>query len=347
MMYKDVYKKYKKVSKDYVMRDLFDKSTESPEKTIDDIKKNKIAIYTAFTGDYDTLKKPDVVDEKCDYICFTDNKDIESDFWEIRYMEDSTLDNNRKAKQYKILPHKYIPEYKYSFWLDGTFKIKGSIREYIYKYIKANSPMLCVVHTERDCVYKEYMASKIIPRYPRAIMQKQVESYRDEGFPEEYGLGVMGAIFRKHNDEKIIKLMDDWWDENIKFTNQDQLSFAYVCWKNDFHPSVARVYYWDNKYWAKEEGEYHHNVIFKTPIVSNNLRDKLYGKLKDKNPEDIIELSREELYLLINDVKGMDCYRKDTNARINFLKEEYDLMINSNSLKITKPLRKLTESFKK
>lgn len=337
-MYEEIYETYKKVAKDHIDRDLFNRSSNPASELIEDIKNNKMVIYTAFTGDYDTLKEPEFIDENCDYICFTDNPDLKSDTWKIIQMEDSTLDNNRKAKQYKLLPHRYLKDYKYSFWLDGTFKIKGSIREYIYKYLKENSNMLCVVHTERDCIYDEYEASKIIPRYPRAVMEEQVKTYEKEGFPRKYGLAVMGAIFRQHNSPDIIKLMEDWWDENIKFTNQDQLSFAYVAWKNDFHPSVSLIYYWDNEYWAKE-GKYHHKVVLQTPITSDNLRSKIGEKVESMDLGDTIELSREELYLLINDVKGMAGYRIDTAGRIAFLEKEYNELLGSNSLKLTKPLR--------
>ncbi len=339
MGYEEIYETYKEVAKEHINRDLFNHSTDDAAKTIEDIKNNKIAIYTAFTGDYDTLKEPEVIDENCDYICFTDNHNLESDTWKIIQMDETTLDNNRKAKQYKLLPHKYLKDYKYSFWLDGTFRIKGSIREYIYKNIKADSPMLCVVHTERDCVYEEYEASKIIPRYPRAVMEEQINYYKNQGFPEKYGLGVMGAIFRKHNDKAVIKVMEDWWEENIKFTNQDQLSFAYVCWVNDFHPSVSLIYYWDNEYWAKDKGNYHHKVVFSMPITSDNLRAKIGAQVENMELGDTIELSKEELYLLVNDVKGMAGYRIDTAGRVGYLQNEYNTFLNSNSLKLTKPLR--------
>ena len=329
MSYEEIYETYQEVAKEHINRDLFNHSSEDAAETIEDIKNNKIAIYTAFTGDYDTLKEPEVIDENCDYICFTDNPNLESDTWKIIQMEETTLDNNRKAKQYKLLPHKYLKDYKYSFWLDGTFRIKGSIREYIYKNIRASSPMLCVVHTERDCVYEEYEASKIIPRYPRSVMEEQVNYYKSQGFPEKYGLGVMGAIFRKHNDSAVIKVMEDWWDENVRFTNQDQLSFAYVCWKNDFHPSVSLIYYWDNEYWAKDRGDYHHKVVLSMPITSDNLRAKIGAQVENMDLGDTIELSKEEIYLLINDVKGMAGYRIDTAGRVGYLQNEYNTFLNS------------------
>lgn len=348
-MYEDIYEVFQEVAEDNINRELFNHSNESPEDTIEDIKNNKLLIYTAFTGDYDSLKEPEFIDENCDYVCFTDNPNLKSDTWKIIFMEESTLDNNRKAKQYKVLPHKYFPDYKYSFWLDGTFKIKGSIREYIYKNIKANSPMLNVIHTERDCIYEEYEASKIIPRYPRAVMEEQMENYKKEGFPKHYGLAVMGAIFRQHNNPEVINLMEAWWDEIIKYSNQDQLSFAYVAWKQDFHPSVSLLYYWDNEYWAKE-GEYHHKVVLQTPITSDNLRSKIGVQVNNMSIGDTIDLSKEELLLLINDIKGMNGYRIDTAGRIAFLNNEYSAMLSSNSLKLTKPLRvagDLARRFKK
>ena len=40
-------------------------------------------VYTSIYGDYDNLKdQPDI---GADYICFTDNPDLKSDCWEIRY----------------------------------------------------------------------------------------------------------------------------------------------------------------------------------------------------------------------------------------------------------------------
>lgn len=77
MGYDEIYEEYQKVSKKHINRPLFDRSIGDASKTIEDIKNNKLAIYTAFTGDYDTLKEPDVIDENCDYICFTDNPNLE------------------------------------------------------------------------------------------------------------------------------------------------------------------------------------------------------------------------------------------------------------------------------
>ena len=96
----------------------FDIISSKNSELIDDVKNNKLVIYTAFTGNYDELKEPEFIDENCDYVCFTENPDLESDTWEIVQMEKSTLDDNRKAKQYKLFANRYFSNYKYSLFPD-------------------------------------------------------------------------------------------------------------------------------------------------------------------------------------------------------------------------------------
>lgn len=298
-----------------------------------DIENNKIAIYTAIAGDYDILKDPKVIDENCDYICFTDNENIESDIWDIRYMEDSVLDDNRKAKQYKIFPNKYLPEYKYSFWIDGTFKITGSIREYVSKYI--NSPMLVVVHPERDSIFDEAESTYHFPRYPKYIIARQVEYYKNQGIPANYGLPSLGAIFREHKNPQIINLMNQWWEEVTVFTNQDQLSFTYLMWKNNFHPSVAKEYIWFNDYWTVE-GKYHHKSEIEDYIVSSKLINKYEDNIEDKN-----YLTKKEIYLLLNDIEALQCEAFELNDERNFWDKKVLDLKDSTSWKLTSVLRKL------
>ena len=330
--YEVVKKRFESNVDSFILSDLFKPQYINDEELIEDVKNSKIVIYTAFTGDYDSLKDPEFIDENCEYVCFTDNPDVKSDIWDIRPMENSILDDNRKAKQYKLFPNKYFPEYEYSFWLDGTFKIKSSLREYIYKYL--NSPMLCAIHPERDCIFDEAKGSMAFARYSNYMMSKQVNDYKNQGMPSHYGLPALGSIFRKHNDPEIIKLMNQWWEEIIKYTNQDQLSFAYVMWKNDFHPSVSSVYYWINEYWTKE-GNYQHNKEIEDYITSRNLLKQLENNIQDKN-----NLTKVELSLLINDIDAL----QDESLSLNTIRNNLDNQINSlkdsKSWKMTEVLRK-------
>ena len=318
---------------------------EMDEKLIEDVKNSKIAIYTSFIGNYDNLKDPEFIDDNCDYICFTDNTSVKSEIWKIIPIETSNLDNNRIAKQFKVLPHKYLKEYKYSFWIDGSFRITGSIREYVCKYLK--NPILNVVHDERDCIYEETNFSSSMARYPTAILTKQIEYYKSKKFPAHYGLISGGFIFRQHNNPKVIQLMEDWWEEILKYTNQDQISYVYVCWKNNFHPSVSDVFTWNNKYWNKGEG-YQHNTIINDYLTSYNV----INNIESKNIS-LLNLSQSEIQLIYNDLINLiyekenpiDYYNSQLFIHINnkryTLVQSYKIQ-DENTLKFNlKPFKKI------
>lgn len=314
-------------------------SADDKSNLIHDIKKNPIVIYTAITNDYDDLKEVDYIDENCKYVCFTDNPNLKSDTWQIIQMENSTLDHVRKAKQYKIFPDIYFPEFKYSFWIDGSFKIIGSIREYIYDNI--NSLMLCINHSESDCLFDEANKIKKEKRYSKFTISKQISQYENEGMPKHFGFFSLGAIFRKHDNPIIIDLMRQWWEEIITFSNNDEISFPYVMWKNDFYPFVSNINILKNKYWRKDNSRLH-NYKIKNSLVSDNIIDAYEG-----NVDNVNHLTKEEISLLISDIESLNEESKNVYKKFNNLNKEIDSIRNSNSLKLSKPFKKIYSPIKK
>lgn len=215
-----------------------------------DFKNKKTVIYTAITGNYDDIHTPSVIDPDFDYICFTDNPDLKSNFWQIRYMEDLDLDEIRKARRYKILPHRYLLEYDYSIWIDGNFDIIGDIKRYINENSK-NHKLLAIKHEMRNCVYEEGVSCLDLQKDSIDLINAQLKKYRDEGYPEHNGLIASGILFRNHHDPDVIKVMEDWYDEIINYSRRDQLSFNYACWKNNFKYDESLIFYFKNKYFQR------------------------------------------------------------------------------------------------
>lgn len=193
----------------------------------------KGVVYTAIIGDYDDLMDPDVVNPKWDYICFTDNTNIHSDIWKVIYVDnDGSLDNIRLARKYKLLPHLHLPEYDYSIWIDGQLKIKGDFTKLLNAYMHGD--ILCFPHHIRDCIYDEAEVCMELGRGSKAELHKQISRYEAEGFPHHYGLVETGILIRFHNLPSVINLMNDWWTEILNESTRDQVSFEYVCRKNNY-----------------------------------------------------------------------------------------------------------------
>ncbi len=208
----------------------------------------KGVVYTVVTGDYDHLDKPLVKDSEWDYIVFTDNASLAADGWEVRQIDDvDGRGTARLSRRPKILCHEYLKEYDYSIYLDGNLQITGDLREYIRKYSTGES-MLCINHYNNKDAYEEAGLCKENGRDREDLIDAQMARYRAEGFPEDYGLTSNNFLIRDHRDEKLRKVMNDWWKELCDGSMRDQLSFTYCCWKNDFIYDSVPLFVGDNKY---------------------------------------------------------------------------------------------------
>lgn len=191
--------------------------------------KDKV-VYTAIFNNYDVLVDPKEPSEEIDYICFTDNKtEINSKVWEIIELEERDMPANEKNRLLKMKPHLYLEEYNHSIYVDGNIFIRGNISRLFEKYSK--NDIVVPQHPVRDCIYQEAEKLKHTSKGDNDKIKKQIERYKKDNFPKNEGLAATRVILRKHNDQKIRNLMNNWWKEYQKGAKRDQLSFNYVVWK--------------------------------------------------------------------------------------------------------------------
>lgn len=198
----------------------------------------KLVVYTSITGNYDDLKDPLYVDSDIEYVCFTNNPGIKSKIWNVEYIKDEALTNMMLAKKMKLFPHIMFKDYDTSVWVDGSLQILGDLRLYIMKYEKLCS-MLCFPHNNRNCIYSEASQCILSGKGKKEQILRQISDYYNEGYPINNGLYEMGCIVRNHNDERVVNLMEQWYKQIENYSNRDQLSFPYVCWKNNFLPDIC------------------------------------------------------------------------------------------------------------
>ena len=203
---------------------------------------NKKVVYTSVFGDWDDVRVPELNDD-WDWIYFNERNRL------CLYE-----DNNRNAKKFKVLPHRYLDNYEYSIFVDGNFSIKNKdiIDNLIEKYLSdANIALYdhskCALDS-RNCAYQEAQAifelcEKNMNLTPERgylnykdnpeLIKNQMERYRMVGYPKDNGLMTGMVILRRHNEKDCIKVMEDWWTEIKYNSKRDQLSFNYVAWKNN------------------------------------------------------------------------------------------------------------------
>lgn len=140
------------------------------------------------------------------------------------YAEGPFKNPRRNAKFYKVLPHIYLPEHMWSIWVDANIKLNISPKELISL---AKKDVLVFRHPDRNCLYEEAQTCMDAGFDDKNLILKQVQKYRNNGFPAQNGLAICGILIRKNTEENC-RLNEQWWVEICRGSHRDQISFPYI-----------------------------------------------------------------------------------------------------------------------
>ena len=243
------------------------------------MEKNKKVVYTCITGGYDNLIEPTYLTSDFDYVCFTDNTDMKSDVWQIKPLpkEVEGLSQIKKQRYVKINAHKVLKEYDLSIWVDGCVTVKGDLNELLKKVLKDDCAVYVPQHPGRKCIYAEADACISMKKDVKENITPQIERYKNEGFPKNYGLLQSNIMVRKHNDKDCIKLMETWFEELKNGSHRDQLSFNYASWKEN----TIKIIYMDKLIYKSKWFFWGHHKKQQTKIKESTVNTRNIEKLKE------------------------------------------------------------------
>lgn len=195
--------------------------------------KNKYVIYTAMVGGYDEIMQPKVVDDRFDYVLFSnDIKEDRVGVWQVRSIAYTNPDNTRICRYVKTHPEELLQGYSASIWIDSNIVItSSSVYDRAIELYNVGALIAAINHLGRDCIYDE--AFEVMCH--RFELERNVVVWcnrlRREGYPQHNGLYETGVMFRKHNTTLVREANVMWWNCIEKYSKRDQLSFNYVLWK--------------------------------------------------------------------------------------------------------------------
>lgn len=233
---------------------------------MDDVKKNRLVVYTALFGDYDELIDPSEMFSGCDFVCFTDQAHLKSDIWEIRLIEECDLPPNMMNRKYKILPHLYFPEYENSLYVDANVGILKNPKDLAVKYL-SQYDFVAPKHFARDCIYDEAFVLIRSGRVEIIKLYMQTYKYLKKGYRCQTKMAENNILFRKHNNLNL--LSQEWWELFFNGVSRDQLSLAYIAWRLSVNVKISNEI-------SSRKGEFflinqHKNKI-KSPIIAKFFR---------------------------------------------------------------------------
>ncbi|KAK4274751.1 hypothetical protein QN277_017933 [Acacia crassicarpa] len=216
----------------------------------------KVVVSTCAFGGGDDLYQPigmsEASLEKVCYVAFWDEITVtaqelvghrigESGFigkWRVVVVRDLPFSDQRlNGKIPKMLSHRLFPQAEYSIWVDSKSQFRrdplGVLEALLWR---SNSVLAISEHGARGNVYDE---AKAVVKKNKAIPEEvevQINQYRKDGLPKENrfngkkALCEASIIVRKHTPLTNL-LMCLWFNEVVRFTSRDQLSFPYVLWR--------------------------------------------------------------------------------------------------------------------
>jgi hypothetical protein len=223
----------------------------------------KVLIMTALFGGRDNPCSQVVQHgAEVDYLLVTDDPrwlDSAPHPWSVEVHEPEHEVPNLAAKWWRTHPP-FDRGYDYVIWLDANMELR--IPTFATTAIASLNDGIAVWdHPRRDCIVDEMEASLGSEaqggRYDHLPLREQVAAYLAEGYPLHNGLYATGSLVWAPETAALIA--QEWYDECVKWSYQDQISFPVVCWRHDIKPGVfpmpqlptrfnARAGWWANQW---------------------------------------------------------------------------------------------------
>ena len=197
---------------------------------------DKLAVFTCVTGGYDAVRRPLCAPPGVDFVCFTDDPPSVPAPWTARPVpaELRELSAVKRQRVVKICPHRYLPEYGTTLWVDGNVRVDKDVRAFAARFDLGAFPLYTRPHPSRDCVYEEAAAVLSMRKDSPEVVGPLLERYRAEGFPPHSGLVETCLVLRRRDDRACRAFCDEWASEVMLNSRRDQLSFNYVAWRRGF-----------------------------------------------------------------------------------------------------------------
>lgn len=193
----------------------------------------KFVIYSAIVGNYDNIKQPLIIDDRFDYVLFSnDIKEDSVGVWQIRPLDYYNEDSTRICRYAKTHPEELLKHYEFSVWMDANIQI---YHQYFYNCVielyEKGVLVSSLWHPARKCIYDEAFAVVNMMVEHEDIVVEWCHNLRKEKYPLNNGLCETNVVYRKHNTSLVTNANLLWWNCIEHYSRRDQLSFNYVLWK--------------------------------------------------------------------------------------------------------------------
>ena len=189
----------------------------------------KIVVSALFNG-HDYLKDPvlDGYNPEWDYILFTDDEYLQSDYWQIIPMQGS----RESARSLKIKTHKHL-KFDVCLWVDASMVLKVNPDDILTEL--ADNDFLFKVHPERETTYQEIKACAKFGRLHPSECEMLEMMFDGMGYTHKIQDSQMlyeTGLYIKRNTSSTIEFCEEWYKLTVDCLYRDQVALPYIVYKN-------------------------------------------------------------------------------------------------------------------
>ncbi|KAM0060741.1 hypothetical protein Hdeb2414_s0004g00127631 [Helianthus debilis subsp. tardiflorus] len=166
------------------------------------------------------------------------NKDRFIGKWRVVIVRNLPFKDQRlNGKIPKMLAHRLFPNARYSIWVDSKSQFRRDPLGVFEALLWRSKSVLAISeHGARSSVYDEAKAVVEKNKATPEEVEVQITQYHRDGLPADKridgkkALNEASVIVREHTPVTNL-FMCLWFNEVVRFTSRDQLSFPYVLWR--------------------------------------------------------------------------------------------------------------------
>ena len=201
-------------------------------------------IYTVITGSYDSIKQPQVVEARVEYVLFTNNPEIkDGGVWKVVQIPNEQWpgrpereNNILLSRRVKMQVHEYLPEgAEWSVYVDADMVIKRPLMDLV-EGLDKDALFAACRHSYCASVEEEIVDLVKKDMVDAVQVQEQWNKYVEWGYGDDMGISENGLLIRRHNDMRVRELMQLWWREYETGCLRDQVSLMPCIYKVGFMP---------------------------------------------------------------------------------------------------------------
>lgn len=186
-------------------------------------------VYTALIGGYEALSEPPLVrDADTDFVCFTDDPELTSEGWQIRYVRPRfARDPIRSARFLKVLGPEVLGEYDESLWIDNSVELKVDANQLLDTWLAA-CDLGVPLHSYRESVSGEFDAVDSAGYDDPSRIHEQFLAYSaiNDAVLDERPYWT--ALLARRHSPGLLAAMRLWFDHILRYSRRDQLSINFV-----------------------------------------------------------------------------------------------------------------------